>query len=94
MPHECRPCRLQRTCTAHRVIPPPHSPTPGTPRRRPGARALARPATSHPCVCAQSRPRDDPGVPRPRGVPAGGHQTAPPRRAAGCVPPRTSPRRA
>eukprot|EP00966_Prymnesium_polylepis_P130679 3022780-Prymnesium_polylepis.1 len=29
-----------------------------------------------------SRPRDDPGVPRPWGLRAGGHQTAPPRRVA------------
>eukprot|EP00966_Prymnesium_polylepis_P178427 4132474-Prymnesium_polylepis.1 len=75
MPHECRPCRLQRTRTTHRVV------TPGAPRRRLDARVLARPAAPLP-VCAQSRPRDDPGVPPPRGLRVGGRQTAPPRRAA------------
>eukprot|EP00966_Prymnesium_polylepis_P281247 6498264-Prymnesium_polylepis.1 len=47
-------------------------------------------------VCAQSRPRDDPGVPRPRGLRAGGAIPHRPvaSRLAGCVPPRPSPRRA
>eukprot|EP00966_Prymnesium_polylepis_P231955 5366360-Prymnesium_polylepis.1 len=39
-------------------------------------------AASTPRVCAQSRPRDDPGVPRPRKMRAGGRQTALPRRVA------------
>eukprot|EP00966_Prymnesium_polylepis_P014129 326192-Prymnesium_polylepis.1 len=33
-------------------------------------------------LCAQSQPRDDPGAAHPRGVRAGGRQTAPPLRAA------------
>eukprot|EP00966_Prymnesium_polylepis_P040872 948524-Prymnesium_polylepis.1 len=41
----------------------------------------ARPAASPLLVCAQSRPRDDPGMPRPRGV------------RAGVVPDRTAPSR-
>eukprot|EP00966_Prymnesium_polylepis_P219675 5081801-Prymnesium_polylepis.1 len=77
MPHECRPCRLQRTRTAHRLVPPVHSPDARcTP---PPAQRLC-PAASPPrvCVLSQSRPRDDPGVSRPRGLRAGGRQTAPP----------------
>eukprot|EP00966_Prymnesium_polylepis_P164947 3813588-Prymnesium_polylepis.1 len=59
--------------TTHRVIPPLHSPdarcTP-PPARRPVPRP-PRGLHSLP-VCAQSRPRDGPGVPRPRGLRAGG----------------------
>eukprot|EP00966_Prymnesium_polylepis_P286359 6615131-Prymnesium_polylepis.1 len=49
---------LSRPCT---------SPTHGAPRRR---LDVARPAASihSPCVLSPDRPRDDPGVPRPRGL--------------------------
>eukprot|EP00966_Prymnesium_polylepis_P173496 4013810-Prymnesium_polylepis.1 len=48
-----------------------------------GSTPVPSPAPRPPLpVCAQSRPRDDPGVPRLRGLRAGGRQTAPPRRAA------------
>eukprot|EP00966_Prymnesium_polylepis_P304099 7025504-Prymnesium_polylepis.1 len=78
MPHECRPSARARRTVSPR---PRTSPTPGAPRHRLAARALARLAAPLP-VCAHSRPRDDPGVPHPRGLRAGGRQTAPPRRAA------------
>eukprot|EP00966_Prymnesium_polylepis_P263258 6080769-Prymnesium_polylepis.1 len=75
---------LSRPVTASRSPDPPSRPL----------RNFVSPAVHSPAprpllpVCAQSRPRDDPGVPRPRGLHAGGRQTAPPaRRAAGCVPP-------
>ena len=53
---------------------------------------LSLPAHSHaarpqPATCAQSRPRDDPGVPRPRGMRAGGRQTALPVHALQPPPP-------
>eukprot|EP00966_Prymnesium_polylepis_P235801 5453450-Prymnesium_polylepis.1 len=52
MPHECRPCRPQRTHTSHRVTPPLHSPDarftpPAPPARRPCTRPLRGPS---PCV--------------------------------------------
>eukprot|EP00966_Prymnesium_polylepis_P003499 80391-Prymnesium_polylepis.1 len=80
MPHECSPRSLQRTCTTHRVIPPPHSPGARyTPAASPVPAPSPAPRPPLP-VCAQSRPRDDPGV---RGCPVPG----------GCVRGGTGPHR-
>eukprot|EP00966_Prymnesium_polylepis_P162158 3747704-Prymnesium_polylepis.1 len=58
---------IRKACTSRRVSPP---------RGGHDQQGLHSP------VCAQSRPRDDPGVPRPLGMRAGGRQTALPRRVA------------
>ena len=94
MPHECCPCCLQRTRATHRVSPPPRSPDARC--APPPARCLyPRPPRGlhSPCVLSPD-PVTTLGYPVPGGCVRGGRQTAPPRRAAGCVPPRTSPRRA
>ena len=55
-------------------VPPPGARHAPPPARRPHSRVqhAARPP---PALCAQSRPSDDPGVPRSRGVRSGGRQT-------------------
>eukprot|EP00966_Prymnesium_polylepis_P069031 1603735-Prymnesium_polylepis.1 len=63
MPHECRPRCLQRTRTTHDA---PCLPAPAHPRRlaRPAAGSVPPPSHApRPLlpVCAQPRPRDDPG---------------------------------
>ena len=65
---------------------------PALPRRlaRPAAGSLPVPSYAprpQLPVCAQSRPRDDPGVPHPRGMRAGGRQTALPSPAPRPPPP-------
>eukprot|EP00966_Prymnesium_polylepis_P253541 5860331-Prymnesium_polylepis.1 len=69
MPHECRPCCLQRTRTTHRVAPSLHFPdarcTP--PQALRYARALARPAASTPPCVLSPDPVTTPGCPVPGG---------------------------
>ena len=89
MPHDCRPRCPQRTRTPQKV-PPPTSP-PGAwhappPARRPHSR-VQHAAWPPPAPCAQSRPRDDPGVPRSRGMRAGGRPTSLPVHALQPPPP-------
>eukprot|EP00966_Prymnesium_polylepis_P003682 84387-Prymnesium_polylepis.1 len=59
------------------------------PRRWLAARTIARRPASAPRAHALSRPRDDPGVPRPaRGMRVGGRQTTLPSHALRPPPPR------
>eukprot|EP00966_Prymnesium_polylepis_P185135 4290988-Prymnesium_polylepis.1 len=72
MPHECRPCRPQRTRMSHRVVPALHSP--GARCTPPPARHLCpRPSRGlrSPCVLS-SDPVTTPGCPVPGGCVRGG----------------------